>query len=299
MSGHPLGRGLYNFTDHVREALQLAREEALRLRHEYVGTEHMLLGLIAQTENTALALLKDFKVDPPAIKHRIEEGVKKGEGAVREEPDLPYTSRARKVIELAMSEARELNHSYVGTEHLLLGLLREEKGIAAQVLTAAGVTIKSARDAIVRLRGASPPPSEGTSAFRIQIDDASDRSIYEQIVAQIREAVATGTVRPGDRLPPVRQLADELDIAPGTVARAYSELERRGVVITDGARGTRVSEAPRSTNPENRRPENLVGLLRPVAVAAYHLGASAEELRRALEDAMRDIFGGTAKPTSA
>src|SRR6266513_3972464 len=168
MSGHPLGRGLYNFTDHVREALQLAREEALRLRHEYVGTEHMLLGLIAQTENTALALLKDFKVDPPAIKHRIEEGVKKGEGAVREEPDLSYTSRARNVIVLAMSEARELNHSYVGTEHLLLGLLREEKGIAAQVLTDAGVNLEQARAETLRLLGSEMPSGPAPSGSGAQ-----------------------------------------------------------------------------------------------------------------------------------
>src|SRR5206468_2526682 len=82
--------------------------------------------------------------------------------------------------------------------------------------------------------------------FEVRIDDASDRAIHEQIVSQIQEAVATGTLRPGNRLPPVRQLADQLEIAPGTVARAYSELERRGIVVTDGARGTRVAERPRT-----------------------------------------------------
>src|SRR5438128_5503157 len=203
-------------------------------------------------------------------------------------PDLPYTSRAKKVLEFAMSEARELNHDYVGSEHLLLGLLREEKGIAAQVLHEAGVTLERARAEILRLLG-SEPPSAGRPqpAFRVQIDDSSERSIYEEIVAQVQEAVAMGKLGPGDRLPPVRHLADQLDIAPGTVARAYGELERRGVVVTDGARGTRVAERPRSLVPTDKRPENLVGLLRPVAVAAYHLGATAEELRRALEEAMR------------
>jgi DNA-binding transcriptional regulator YhcF (GntR family) len=86
----------------------------------------------------------------------------------------------------------------------------------------------------------------------------------------------------------VRQLADELDIAPGTVARAYSELERRGVVVTDGARGTRVAERERPPAPD--RPETLTGLLRPVAVAAYHMGATAQELRAALERAMHGIL---------
>jgi GntR family transcriptional regulator len=86
-------------------------------------------------------------------------------------------------------------------------------------------------------------------------------------------------------------LADELDIAPGTVARAYAELERLGVVVTEGARGTRVAPRKPSTMSQVERPETLIGLLRPVAVAAFHLGASAQDLRAALEAAMKDIFG--------
>lgn len=288
----------YNFTDRVRKVLQMAREEAARLHHEYVGTEHILLGLIREGGGVGTAVLSQLNVDLEEIQQKIEETVKKGKAAAAAGPDLPYTSRAKKVLEFAMSEARELNHSYVGTEHLLLGLLREEKGIAAQVLTNAGVNLEQARAETLRLLG------EGTTdrpapTFKVRIDDASDQSIYEQIVVQIQEAVATGSLRPGDRLPPVRQLADELDIAPGTVARAYGELERRGIVVTDGARGTRVAERRRSPVRKDKRPESLVGLLRPVAVAAYHLGATAQELRRALEEAMRDIFGDTTEPSAA
>src|SRR5256884_559942 len=121
----------YNFTDRVRKVLQMAREEAARLHHEYVGTEHILLGLIREGEGVAAAVLTNLNVDLEEIQQKIEETVKKGKAAAAAGPDLPYTSRAKKVLELAMSEARELNHSYVGTEHLLLGLLREEKGIAA------------------------------------------------------------------------------------------------------------------------------------------------------------------------
>src|SRR3989441_885304 len=124
----------YNFTDRVRKVLQMAREEAARLHHEYVGTEHILLGLIREGEGVAAAVLTNLNVDLEEIQQKIEETVKKGKAAAAAGPDLPYTSRAKKVLELAMSEARELNHSYVGTEHLLLGLFREEKGIAAQVL---------------------------------------------------------------------------------------------------------------------------------------------------------------------
>ncbi len=148
----------YNFTDRVRKVLQMAREEAARLHHEYVGTEHILLGLIREGEGVAAAVLTNLNVDLDEIQQKIEETVKKGKApAAAGPPDLPYTSRAKKVLELAMSEARELNHSYVGTEHLLLGLLREEKGIAAQVLTDAGVNLEQGRAETLRLLGSDMP----------------------------------------------------------------------------------------------------------------------------------------------
>src|ERR1700680_4073931 len=131
----------YNFTERVRKVLAMAREEAARLHHEYVGTEHILLGLIREGEGVAAAVLQNMSVDLDEIQQKIEDTVKKGKAAQTTGPDLPYTSRAKKVLELAMSEARELNHSYVGTEHLLLGLLREEKGIGAHVLAHSGVTL--------------------------------------------------------------------------------------------------------------------------------------------------------------
>src|SRR6266516_4086287 len=282
----------FNFTDRVRWVLQAAREEAARLRNGFVGTEHLLLALVRDRGGVAQRVLLSFQADREGIRRAVESKLKPGESAIAERQDLPYTSSAKKVLELAMNEANELNHRYVGTEHLLLGLLREEKGIAAQVLTEAGVTLERARAETLRILGdrasAAGLPAPG---FEVRIDDASDRAIHEQIVSQIQEAVATGTLRPGNRLPPVRQLADQLEIAPGTVARAYSELERRGIVVTDGARGTRVADRPRTPVAASNRPENLVGLLRPVVVAAYHLGATAGELRRALEEAMRGIFG--------
>ncbi len=149
----------YNFTDRVRKVLQMAREEAARLHHEYVGTEHILLGLIREGEGVAAAVLTNLGVDLDDVQQKIEETVKKGKAAAATGPELPYTSRAKKVLELAMMEARELSHSYVGTEHLLLGLLREEKGIAAQVLTDAGVTLEQARAETLRLLGSDVNPA--------------------------------------------------------------------------------------------------------------------------------------------
>ena len=158
----------YNFTERVRKVLAMAREEAARLHHEYVGTEHILLGLIREGEGVAAAVLQNLSVDLDEIQQKIEETVKKGKAAAATGPDLPYTSRAKKVLELAMGEARDLSHGYVGTEHLLLGLLREEKGIAAQVLTDAGVNLDAAKAETLRLlgtempQGGSPAAAQGT-----------------------------------------------------------------------------------------------------------------------------------------
>jgi ATP-dependent Clp protease ATP-binding subunit ClpC len=156
----------YNFTDRVRKVLAMAREEAIRLQHDYVGTEHILLGLIREGEGVAAAVLMNLNVDLEQIHERIEESVKKGKATIAL-GELPYTSRAKKVLEYAMAEARELNHSYVGTEHLLLGLLREEKGIAAQVLNSLGLTLDEARGETLKLLGSdvnpSQPPTGGTS----------------------------------------------------------------------------------------------------------------------------------------
>ena len=151
----------YNFTERVRKVLAMAREEAARLHHEYVGTEHILLGLIREGEGVAATVLQNLNVELDEIQQKIEETVKKGKAAQATGPDLPYTSRAKKVLELAMSEARELGHSYVGTEHLLLGLLREEKGIAAQVLTDAGVNLEAARAETLRILGTDQPQQGG------------------------------------------------------------------------------------------------------------------------------------------
>jgi ATP-dependent Clp protease ATP-binding subunit ClpC len=283
------GKRSYNFTEEVRQVLSRSRGEATRLRHEYVGSEHLLLALIADRDGAGVTVLSDLGVDADALRGAIEEIVKTGKAPVSADQSLPYTSRSKKVLELSMIAARNLGDDYVGTEHLLLGLINEGRGIAAQVLADRGVTAERAGRAVLEMRGGTEGPPE--SGFRFEIDDQSrTRSVYEQIVEQAKEAVATGRLMPGERLPTVRQLADQLDIAPGTVARAYSELERLGVVITEGKRGTRVAGPARPVISDDERPLTLVGLMRPVVVAAYHLGATAPELRQSLDAAMKDIF---------
>jgi ATP-dependent Clp protease ATP-binding subunit ClpC len=189
----------YNFTDRVRKVLQIAREEAARLHHEYVGTEHILLGLIREGEGVAAAVLTNLNVDLDEIQQRIEETVKKGKAPAPEGPDLPYTSRAKKVLELAMSEARELNHSYVGTEHLLLGLLREEKGIAAQVLTDSGVTLEQARAETLRLLGSdmvTPPKGAVPEAPTPRSEKKSKTPALDHFCRDLTQLAGEGQLDP-------------------------------------------------------------------------------------------------------
>jgi len=155
----------YNFTMRVRRALALAREESARLRHEYVGTEHLLLGIAAESAEAPSSVLELFGLEQRDVVLLIEESIERGGGSPPGR-DLPYTSRAKRVLELAMSEARELGHDYVDTEHLLLGLLAEGKGIAAQVLQQLGVSLTEARSKVAERLGSParftvPEPAAG------------------------------------------------------------------------------------------------------------------------------------------
>jgi DNA-binding transcriptional regulator YhcF (GntR family) len=290
----------FNFTDRVRKVLAIAREEAIRLQHDYVGTEHILLGLVSEGDGVAAAVLTNLLVDLDQVQERIEESVRRGKATIAL-GELPYTSSAKKVLEFAMVEARELNHPYVGTEHLLLGLLREKKGIAADVLNQLGVMPEDVRRQTLTLLGVTPEQArsknmEQGGQLHSAIDDSSGRSVHEQIIAPVIEAVATGVLRPGQPLPTLRQLADKLDVSPEIVAQAYVDLGRQGLIIIDPDGGTRIANRPATSDLEFSRPETLVGLLRPVAVAALQLGATAPELRTALEDAMRGIFDSPERP---
>lgn len=147
----------YNLTEDVRKVLATAREEANRLHHEYVGTEHILLGFTTPADSAHARLLRLSGAEPGDIRATIEKTIRRGDSSMTPRQDLPYTSRAKKTLELAMTEARELRHSFVGAEHLLLGLLREEIGIAAQVLSVHGVRAEAVRRALVEYR----PPEPG------------------------------------------------------------------------------------------------------------------------------------------
>lgn len=140
------------FTDLARKVMSLANQEAIRFNHEYIGTEHLLLGLVKEGTGVGSRVLKEMDVDLRKVRLEVEKLVKSG-------PDmqimgkLPQSPRAQKAIEYAIEEARHLNHNYVGTEHLLLGLLREHDGVAATVLMSLGLKLEEVREEILSLLG--------------------------------------------------------------------------------------------------------------------------------------------------
>ena len=150
------------FTDRARKVMQLANQEAQRFNHEYIGTEHILLGLVKEGSGVAANVLKNLEVDLRKIRLEVEKIVQSGPDMVTM-GKLPQTPRAKKVIEYAMEEARNLNHNYVGTEHLLLGLIREQEGVAAQVLMNLGLKLEDVREEVLNLLGHGMEGAEGTS----------------------------------------------------------------------------------------------------------------------------------------
>ena len=146
-------------TDRARKVMALANQEAQRLNHEYIGTEHILLGLVKEGSGVGANVLKNLDIDLRKVRLEVEKLVKSGPEMVTM-GKLPQTPRAKKVIEYAIEEARNLNHNYVGTEHLLLGLLREHDGVAAQVLMNLGLKLEEVREEVLNLLGAGGEAEE-------------------------------------------------------------------------------------------------------------------------------------------
>ena len=150
-------------TDRARKVMALANQEAQRFNHEYIGTEHILLGLVKEGSGVGANVLKNLDIDLRKVRLEVEKLVKSGPEMVTM-GKLPQTPRAKKVIEYAIEEARNLNHNYVGTEHLLLGLLREHDGVAAQVLMNLGLKLEEVREEVLNLLGAGVEPEESGSS---------------------------------------------------------------------------------------------------------------------------------------
>lgn len=170
------------FTDRARRVVVLAQEEARLLNHNYIGTEHLLLGLLHEGEGVAAQTLGSLDVALEAVRARVEALI--GEGAQSPSGHIPFTPRAKKVLELALREALQLGHSFIGTEHLLLGLIREGQGVGAQVLAELGVDLRRVRDQVVGIIGA-----EGAERLESEGIDVSAGGGQEVLVNSLMEEV--------------------------------------------------------------------------------------------------------------
>lgn len=173
------------FTERAQKVLALSQEEAMRLRHKNIGTEHILLGLVREGEGIAAKALKELGLEVKTIQVEVEKLIGKGEQAVQ---TIHYTPRAKKVVELSQDEARKLGHPYVGTEHILLGLIREGEGVAARVLHNLDVNLNKARQQVLQLLGTSE--SQGSQQSRGRSSTASTStldSLAKDLTASARE----------------------------------------------------------------------------------------------------------------
>jgi ATP-dependent Clp protease ATP-binding subunit ClpA len=171
------------FTERARAVLTYAQEEATRFNHNYIGTEHLLLGLVRETDGVGARALVALGTDLGTVRAAVVEIIGRGDNPTVGEIGL--TPRAKKVIEHAVAEARRLGHMYVGTEHLLLGILLEEKGIGAKVLQDLGVTLDAARTAVLQLLSMSAPGPK-SNVVMCRLDDATLASVDSLIEAGIR-----------------------------------------------------------------------------------------------------------------
>lgn len=173
------------FTQRAQKVLQLAQEEAIRLKHKEIGTEHILLGLIREGGGIAAKALEAINISPQMIETGIEELVGKGTEDVG--PIVHYTPRAKKVIELSLDESRKLGHAYVGTEHILLALIREGEGVAARVLANTGVSINKARQQVLLLLGNNDSNNSGNSSMTQTVNTPTLDSLARDLTAVARE----------------------------------------------------------------------------------------------------------------
>ena len=175
------------FTDRARRVIVLAQEQARLLNHNYLGTEHLLLGLVAEDQGVAAKALESLGIRLEAVRSQVEEII--GQGQWAPSGQIPFTPRAKKVLELSLREAKQLDHKYIGTEHILIGLIRESEGVAAQVLVKLGADLSRVRQQVIQVLSASAAGSKEagvrTRWVRMRVPD--DLREAEEQLAQVRE----------------------------------------------------------------------------------------------------------------
>jgi len=256
------------FTERARRVLSLAQEEAQRFQHNYIGTEHLLLGLVRESEGVAAKVLSNLGVELYRVRNAVEFIIGRGDRIVLGEIGL--TPRAKKVIELAVDEARRLNHHYIGTEHLLLGLVREGEGIAAGVLESLGVNLEKVRTQTIQVlsqSGAAQTMETATISIPSQTEAVKKTMGLAQEESQLlqhdylgTEHLLLGLVREGDGVAAkvLNKLGVELEKVRSTVESIVKRGEHTGVgerVLTRRA----MEVMAQSTNEARRLKHDYVG----------------------------------------
>src|SRR5258707_8565939 len=184
------------FTDRARRVVVLAQEEARLLNHNYIGTEHILLGLIHEGEGVAAKALESLGISLEAVRNQVEEII--GQGGTSPSGHIPFTPRAKKVLELSLREALQLGHNYIGTEHILLGLIREGEGVAAQVLVKLGADLSRVRQQVIQLlhgpRGKEPAAAGAAVAPSATVPSTS--LVLDQFGRNLTAAAREGKLDP-------------------------------------------------------------------------------------------------------
>ncbi|MEV0396035.1 Clp protease N-terminal domain-containing protein, partial [Polymorphospora rubra] len=183
------------FTDRARRVVVLAQEEARMLNHNYIGTEHILLGLIHEGEGVAAKALESLGISLEGVRQQVEEII--GQGQQAPSGHIPFTPRAKKVLELSLREALQLGHNYIGTEHILLGLIREGEGVAAQVLVKLGADLNRVRQQVIQLlsgyQGGKEPAAAGATTGEAA---PSTSLVLDQFGRNLTQAAREGKLDP-------------------------------------------------------------------------------------------------------
>ena len=182
------------FTDRARRVVVLAQEEARMLNHNYIGTEHILLGLIHEGEGVAAKALESLGISLEAVRQQVEEII--GQGQQAPSGHIPFTPRAKKVLELSLREALQLGHNYIGTEHILLGLIREGEGVAAQVLVKLGADLNRVRQQVIQLLSGYQGKEPATSGAGPQEGTPSSSLVLDQFGRNLTQAAREGKLDP-------------------------------------------------------------------------------------------------------
>ncbi|WP_313624338.1 Clp protease N-terminal domain-containing protein, partial [Microbacterium sp.] len=185
------------FTDRARRVVVLAQEEAKMLNHNYIGTEHILLGLIHEGEGVAAKALESLGISLDAVREQVQDII--GQGQQQPTGHIPFTPRAKKVLELSLREALQLGHNYIGTEHILLGLIREGEGVAAQVLVKLGADLNKVRQQVIQLLSGAPgrePASVGAQSNDTPSGAQGGSQVLDQFGRNLTQAARDNKLDP-------------------------------------------------------------------------------------------------------